>query len=166
MTFAAIPAGESVFLDANTLIYHFAADPLFGAPCTDLVRRIETGEIDGYTSTHVLSDVAHRLMTLEAMLAFGWPAAGIAQRLRRNRDEIAKLTRFRQAVEDTPWLGILVLPVTAAAPPAAAAASQQFKLLGGDALIVAIMQAEGITALASRDADFDGVHGLTRYAPL
>jgi hypothetical protein len=30
LTFAQIPAGGAVFLDANTLVYHFANDPAFG----------------------------------------------------------------------------------------------------------------------------------------
>ena len=41
MTFAQIPAGAAIFLDANTLIYHFANHPKFGAICTQLVKRIE-----------------------------------------------------------------------------------------------------------------------------
>jgi predicted nucleic acid-binding protein len=32
-------------------------------------------------------------------------------------------------------------------------------------LIVAIMQANGLTKLASNDTNFDRVPGLTRYAP-
>ena len=34
-----------------------------------------------------------------------------------------------------------------------------------DALIVGVMLAHGLTRLASSDADFDRVPGLTRYAP-
>jgi predicted nucleic acid-binding protein len=44
--------------------------------------------------------------------------------------------------------------------------SKQLGLLTGDALIVAVMQAHGLSALASHDADFDRVPGLTRYAPV
>jgi predicted nucleic acid-binding protein len=44
--------------------------------------------------------------------------------------------------------------------------SQQFELLTGDALIVAMMRQHGLTDLASEDADFDSVPGLTRYAPM
>jgi predicted nucleic acid-binding protein len=39
-------------------------------------------------------------------------------------------------------------------------------LLTNDALIVVLMQDHGLTALASLDADFDRVPGLTRYAPV
>ena len=44
--------------------------------------------------------------------------------------------------------------------------SQRIGLLSGDALIVATMQTYGLIHLASHDADFDRVGGLTRYAPL
>jgi predicted nucleic acid-binding protein len=47
----------------------------------------------------------------------------------------------------------------------AAAISQQFELLSDDALVVAVMQEHGLTHLASHDADFDRVPGLTRYGP-
>jgi len=148
------------------LVYHFAADPQFGPPCTDLVKRIERKEVRGFVSTHVLSDVAHRLMTVEAILLFGWPVASIAQRLRRNHAEIAKLTRFRQAVDEVSLLGIQFLPVTLPQVSAAAAISQQYELLSGDALIVAVMQVHSLTNLASNDADFDRVPWLTRYGPV
>ena len=32
MTFASIPAGAAVFVDANTFIYHFTNDPKYGWP--------------------------------------------------------------------------------------------------------------------------------------
>jgi hypothetical protein len=37
MTFADIPWGLSLFVDANTLVYHFAAEPRFGPPCQRLL---------------------------------------------------------------------------------------------------------------------------------
>ena len=39
-------------------------------------------------------------------------------------------------------------------------------LLSNDALIVAIIQANGLTKLASSDQDFDRVPWLTRYEPI
>jgi predicted nucleic acid-binding protein len=48
----------------------------------------------------------------------------------------------------------------------AAANSQQYGLLSNDALLVAVMQANRLTKLASADTDFDRVPGLMRYAPV
>jgi predicted nucleic acid-binding protein len=58
---------------------------------------------------------------------------------------------------------IVVIPEILVAT--AAALSQQIGLLSNDALIVAVMQARGLTKLASHDTDFDRVPGLTRYGP-
>jgi predicted nucleic acid-binding protein len=95
MNFNAIPAGALIFLDANILVYAFGADPSYGPPTKILLERVEQGDVVGYISTHVLSEAAHRLMTLEACQTFGWPYAGIARRLRRHPAEIRKLQEFQ-----------------------------------------------------------------------
>jgi predicted nucleic acid-binding protein len=56
----------------------------------------------------------------------------------------------------SPWVMLLT----------AAAVCQQIGLLTNDGLIVAVMQANGLTKLASHDSDFDRVPGITRYAPV
>jgi predicted nucleic acid-binding protein len=165
MTFAQIPAGGAVFLDANTLVYHFSAHPNYGAACTQLVERIEQQHLQGLTSAHVLGDVIHRLMTIEAITLFGWPAAGIASRLRKHHDEICKLTLYQQVPTKVAQLGIQVFPITEVLMSATPKLSQQYELLTGDALVVAVMQQHGLTSLASGDADFDRVPHITRYAP-
>lgn len=47
----------------------------------------------------------------------------------------------------------------------AALLSRQIGLLINDALIVAVMQANGLANIASNDTDFDGVPDIRRYAP-
>lgn len=86
-------------------------------------------------------------------------------RLRKHHSEIPKLAIFRQAIADLPHLLIQVLPLTQSLVEAATVLSQQYELLTDDALIVALMQLHGLTSLASEDADFDRVPGITRYAP-
>jgi predicted nucleic acid-binding protein len=78
---------------------------------------------------------------------------------------IQKLTLFRQAVEGVQQFGVQRVSVRPRHVSAAAAISQQHGLLSGDALVVAVMREHGLVNLASHDADFDRVHGLTRYAP-
>ena len=165
MTFADLAAAVAVFLDANTIVYHFSRHSRYGTACTGLLERIARKELVGSTSSHVLSEVAHRLMTLEATDRYGWPYAGIAQRLRRHPAEVQALTRFRQAVDEVPRYGIQVLAVPPPLIHAATERSQRYGLLHNDALIVAVMQANGLNNLASQDADFDRVPGLVRYAP-
>jgi hypothetical protein len=40
MILADVPAGTSVFIDANTLVYHFGPHPTFGQSCTDFLPRL------------------------------------------------------------------------------------------------------------------------------
>jgi predicted nucleic acid-binding protein len=166
MTFANIPAGSHVFLDANTLVYHASADPHYGPACKQLMQRISRREIEGFTSAHVLGDVAHRVMTLEAIANLGWKAKGIAARLRKSPIEIQKFSGFRQAIQEIAQIGVQTLAIDFALISAATVLSQQYGLLTGDALIVAVMQHYQLSVLASHDSDFDRVPGITRYAPV
>jgi predicted nucleic acid-binding protein len=115
-------------------------------------------------STHELSEAAHHLMTLEAATRFGWTSK-VVQRLKQLPSHVQQLTNFRQAIEQVVPLGIEVLTIPVDLVATAATISQQTGLLSNDALIVALMQANGLTKLASGDADFDRVPGITRYAP-
>jgi predicted nucleic acid-binding protein len=166
MIYSDLPAGATVFVDAGPFIHHFEPNALFGPASTDMLERIENQEISAVTTTHILSEVAHRLMTLEAMQTFGWKSAGIALKLRNHPNEVRMLTRFRQALQEIALFGIRILTVDAAWLDAATAVSQQTGLLHNDALVVAAMDAHGLTQLASADPDFDRVPGLTRYAPV
>jgi hypothetical protein len=67
MIYADLPAGATVFLDAS---------------------------VSGVTATHIVSEVAHRLMTIEAMQAFGWKSAGIALRLRNHPAQVQPSNAF------------------------------------------------------------------------
>jgi predicted nucleic acid-binding protein len=166
MNFADIPSGDSVFLDANVFVYAFADEPTFGDPCVELLERAELGDVQGYISAALLSDVAHRLMALEACETFGWSYAGIGQRLRNHPAEIQKLQRFRVALDDIVGIGIHTLPVTHQHVLLAGDLSRQHGLLSGDALIVALMQGHGVSKLASNDGDFDRVPGIIRFTPV
>jgi predicted nucleic acid-binding protein len=99
MIFADLKTGESVFVDSNTLIYHFGPHPQFGPACNQLIHRIETQDILGFTSTHIIGEVAHQLMLAEASNLPGWTAGKIKRRLRKNPAVFKNLTRFRTAVD-------------------------------------------------------------------
>lgn len=166
MIFTDVPAGAAIFVDANTFVYHFIADPVYGAACTALLDRIDNLEIQGVTSAHVLGEMAHRLMTLEAQHRFGWPTTGMANRLRRHPAEVQQLSWHKRGIDEVRVIGARVLPVEGGDVSKAADVSSQFGLLSNDALIVVLMQRHGLSHLASLDADFDRVPGIARFAPV
>src|SRR5437764_10787312 len=138
MIFADLAAGDSVFLDANTFIYHYGPDPALGPPCSQLLQRIENQELTGFTSVHLLAEVVHKLMTIEANALFGWPLAGMANRLRRHPAEVQKLNAFRVALDQICQSRIQILDVPLATLQSGAAICRQTGLLINDALIVAL----------------------------
>ena len=100
MILASLPSGSHVFVDANIFVYSFAADPNFGTPCSEFFDRIQAKDLSASISSALLSDVAHRLMTLEACDVMGWPYADIGRRLRRDVTVIQRLRKYRQALDD------------------------------------------------------------------
>src|SRR5205823_763110 len=136
------------------------------AACAQLIQRIENREVQGFTTTHVLGEVAHRLMIFEAMTVAGWVPGKVKQRLKQQPSVLQNLSRFRTAIETVLQSQVQVLPLPPTLLASAVLLSQQHGLLINDALIVATMQAHGLSKIATEDADFDRVPGLTRYAPL
>jgi predicted nucleic acid-binding protein len=130
-----------------------------------LANRLEQRLLTGFVSPPILADVVHRVMTIEAIALKGWPKAGIAARLRRHHDEIPKLLLYEQVMTSVAPLGLQLIPTTQPLLEAGVLICKQQELLIGDSLIVAAMQANGISILASNDADFDRVPGITRHAP-
>lgn len=165
MTFEDIPMGSAVFIDANIFVYYAEPHPILGPACRQLLLRIENKELQGFTSAAILSDVAHRIMTLEAATLFHRPLQGMVNWLKQHPTELQRLVRASQIVDDIALIGIQVLPVTGPEVSLAASISKQIGLLTDDALLLAVMRQHGLSALASHDADFDRVPGLVRYAP-
>jgi predicted nucleic acid-binding protein len=166
VTFDDLLASSAVFLDANCLVYAATADPQYGPACQRLLQRIENTEITGFTAAHVLAEMAHRLMTIEAASLFNRPLAGMANWLCRHPAEVQQLGRYRQAIDDIAEIPITTLPVTGPQVSRAADLSRQHGLLTNDSLVVVVMQDNALTNLASLDADFDRVSGITRYSPV
>jgi predicted nucleic acid-binding protein len=165
MTLDQVPAGAHVFVDANILVYHFQPHPTFGPMCHRLLERIERQDIEGSTSTNLLGEVAHRLMVIEAGALPGWAGVKVLNRLKQQPGVVKQLTLFQMAVDSVLQSRIRVFAVPPVLVSTAAALSRQHGLLTNDAVILAFMQAHRLTHLASHDAHFDGLPGLTRYAP-
>lgn len=165
MTFADLAANDHIFLDANTLVYHFASHQVFGPAANQLITQIENQQLQGYTSTHVLTEAAHRLMMIEAATLPGWKPTKVKLRLLQNPSALQTLTLFRSAVETVLQSRVQTLVIAPSLIASAAVISQQAGLLSNDALIVAVMQAHALANIASSDADLDRLPGITRYAP-
>jgi predicted nucleic acid-binding protein len=104
-------------------------------------------------------------MTIEAADRFGWPVQGMANRLRRHPAEVQQLVLPRQGLDEINAARVGVLAVEPPFVGLATYTCRQTGLLYSDGLTVTVMLRHGLTHLASLDADFDRVPGISRYAP-
>jgi predicted nucleic acid-binding protein len=99
-------------------------------------------------------------------------AQGQAQRsaeavalLKQRPDLVQQLTRYRSILRDLRQARVDILPLTYRDLHASRTFREQHGLMVNDSLIVAVMQREGITFLATNDPDFEHVPGLAVRTP-
>jgi predicted nucleic acid-binding protein len=112
VTFDDLTSGTSAFVDDNCLVYAVTVDPRYGPACQRLMERIDQQDLRGFISAQVLSELAHRVMTLEAAARFSRPLTGMANWLRRHPAEVQQLSRHRQAIDEVRASKIQVWPST------------------------------------------------------
>jgi len=90
---------SEIFLDANILLYHFTSHPQFGSSCHQLIQSTEIGAISSFTSNWVLTEVIHKLMTLEACDRFKLQSHEAISYLKKKPRTIKKLSKYRKALD-------------------------------------------------------------------
>jgi len=99
-------------------------------------------------------------------------AQGQAQRsaeavalLKQRTDLVQQLTRYRTILRDLRQARVDILPLSYRDLHASRTFREQHGLMVNDWLIVAVMQCEGITHVATNDSDFGRVPGLAVRVP-
>jgi predicted nucleic acid-binding protein len=159
---ARVPAGEAVFIDANIFVYHFTG---LSPECTVFLERCEREELLGVTSVHILLETLHRLMMLEALNKGLLSPGNVAKKLREKPEVVRQLRDYQVCTEAIQEMGLEVLPLDVEIVPASRAARQRDGLLVNDSLTVALMEVQGLRALATADPDFAGVESISVYRP-
>jgi predicted nucleic acid-binding protein len=157
-----LPNGASVFIDANIFVYHFTG---LSQECRDLLERSERGEIVSVTGAHVILEVLHRLMAIEAvskgLITPGQPA----KKLKRNPKAIRALCDYNRCVDDIRRLGVRIYPVTLKQIRSSETIRVAYGLMTNDSVTVAMMFNYAVTNFASLDSDLKNVPGLKVYQP-
>jgi len=158
-----LPAGQTVFLDANIFIYHFTG---LSQECSSFLERCERGELWGVTAVHILLEVLHRLMMVEAVTKGLMTSGNVAKKLRKRPNVVKQLADYQAQTEAILEMGIEVVGLTADSLKLSYPYRHRDGLLVNDSLTAAVMEAEGILYLATAYPDFTRVEGLRIYSPL
>ncbi len=163
MKLSQLPDGESIFLDANIFLYSAFDHPTFGGACRDFLTRVNQEEVHGYCSAFVLNEVFHKLMMSEIVDKFG-VQAGVANNLFKQRPEIiSELCDVWDELDIINNINITIL--SGQIFPEFVDLSKKYRLLAMDFVHLAIMRRNGLTNLATNDADFKRVADLKIWKP-
>ena len=157
-----VPSGERVFVDANIFIYHFTR---LSSECPAFLARCESGQVQAFTGAHILLEVLHRLMMLEALhkglIVGGQPA----RKLKEHPEIVKNLQEYNQSVRQIPRMGVRISALTPILITASEVIRTQHGLLTNDSVSVAVMRRLGLTRLVSHDSDLRNLAGLVVYQP-
>ena len=162
MTLNDLPLGASVYIDANIFVYHFTG---ISIECREMLERVERKEIHAETGAHILLEVLHRLMTIEAiskgLITSGQPA----KKLKQRPGVIGQLSDYNTCVREIRRLGVKVRPLTLRHIRKSEAIRNSYNLMTNDSVTAAMMLSRQITNIASFDSDLSRVPGLTLFQP-
>ena len=158
-----LPAGQTVFIDANIFFYHFTG---ISQECSIFLERCERGELWGVTAVHILLEVLHRLMMIEAVTKKLVTPGNVAKKLRKKPHVVKQLADYQTQTEAILEMGIEVVGLTSDFLKISYPYRRRDGLLVNDSLTAAVMEAEGILYLATADPDFTQVEGLRVYRPM
>lgn len=162
MTLDEIPEASAVFVDANIFVYHFTG---VSRECRSLLERSERREIRVITGTHLLLEVLHRLMMIEAVTKGFISTGQPVKRLKKQWKIIQQLRDYERSVTEIESFHVEILPVTIDIIRASAQIRRTHGLMTNDSITVAMMLHHRITRLITFDSDLERVPQLEMFQP-
>lgn len=161
----AIPDGVHVFVDSTILHYACVQFPPATAQCIRFLTRVSQSEITASVTVPIVNDAIHKVMCSEAVARFNRPRAGLVSWLKQNPVEVRQLKSAGTLLDLIGALPLELLPLNIELLREGQQAVDQFGLLAGDALILAVMKHHSISHLATNDDDFDQVPSFSIWKP-
>ncbi len=154
-----LPEGEAVFIDANIFIFHVLSDSEYGEASTQLLERVERGEINAVTNVLVLNEVAFKILMAELSNYSEKFNIWVARKLLKSKEVAEKA--YRPVKKYITYLkGLEKLEVVGIAPRIAFSSvelGERYGLLPTDSFHLATMKELGIKFIATDDSDFKRV---------
>jgi predicted nucleic acid-binding protein len=150
-----------VFVDANIIIYMLGRKSI---QCRSFLTRCDAGAIEGWISTSIVGEVAHRRMMHEAQsrqLIGSNPARALARR----REFVRQLTAYADEARNLLGGGLVVETIRPDDFFVALELQKQHGLLTNDAINLAVARRLGINEIVTAAANFDHIQGLIVHKP-
>ena len=164
-SFAEIPQGSVVCVDANVLAYHFIEIDQLTVASTALLKRGLRKELTLVTTPQIVSDVIHRIMLYEAQQQLDMPSNQLATHLKQHPQMVQQLTQHLDIPSLLRRFHVDIRPLTHIHLHAAKRFRRDYGLMANDSLLLGFTVTERIQHLASNDRDFRRVPDVTLWIP-
>lgn len=156
-----IRGGSRVLVDANVILYGIRRT---SPQCRNFLVRCDSGAIEGFVTTIVIAEVAHRRMMEEAQ-AKAYAGPSLSRSLAQHPDIVRQLTAYAEDVRDLLDGGLFVENTQAEDFYLSLELQRQFGLPTNDSLNLAVARRLGINEIATADRAFDSAQGFIVYKP-
>lgn len=161
-----IPAGKTVFLDANIFLYEVFDHPNFGDGSYRILKDVEESILNGVTSTLVLDEVLFKMILMEASNKFQISLKDTVSFLKKNPKKIPLLENSWKDIQRIQRIENLTIEgITPKIFESSVEIAKTNMLLMHDASHLAVMQSRGVIDIATNDADFDRIKGIKVWRP-
>lgn len=161
-----IPAGKTVFLDANIFLYEVFDHPNFGDGSYRILKDVEEGILNGVTSTLVLDEVLFKMILMEASNKFQISLKDTASFLKKNPKKIPLLENSWKDIQRIQRIENLTIEgITPKIFESSVEIAKTNMLLMHDASHLAVMQSIGVIDIATNDAELDRIKGIKVWRP-
>jgi len=156
-----IRGGSRVLIDANVILHGIRRT---SPQCRNLLVRCDSGAVEGFVTTIVIAEVAHRRMVEEAQ-AKGFVGPNPYRSLAQKPQIVRQLTAYAEDVRDLLDGGLFVENTKAGDFYLSLELQRQFGLFTNDSLNLAVARRLGISEIATADRVFDHTQGFIMYKP-
>jgi predicted nucleic acid-binding protein len=157
----AVPDGSNVLIDANIFIYALSNQ---SPQCKNFLSCCSREQIYGITLFEVIHDATHQFMLAETK-SKGLVASKVWKYLSEHPGVVKQLTDYWINTQRILALNLVFLPGEEKIVIGAQSARVEAGLLTNDSVIVAAMREYGISNIATSDALFGSVIGLSVFSP-
>jgi predicted nucleic acid-binding protein len=165
MTLSEIPSTTEIFIDANIFVYHFSGPTELTPACSAFLRRIEDGDLSGYTSLIAVAEALHRLMIIEPTEALQVEARQAVRYLKEHPTAVSTLTGHLVVPERIQAMGVHILIPTVEDLLLSQEQKLTFGFLTNDAINLTVMKRHRLRHIATNDPDFQRVESLKVWKP-
>jgi predicted nucleic acid-binding protein len=156
-----VPDGSNVLIDANVFVYALSN---VSQQCMTFLSRCSREQIYGITLFEAVHEATHQFMLAEAR-SKGLAAAQLRKYLSEHPEAVKRLTDYWTNTQRILALNLIFLPGEEKIVVGAQKARAEAGLLTNDSVIVAAMREYGISNIATSDALFGNVNGLSVFSP-